>query len=267
MKKVTLTIAAAACAAVCAFTLGGCGLFGGLFGGGEHEGLNYAEKDGGYIVTKYVLAEDSTDPVTVDIPSEYNDKPVIGIGDEAFTDLAYHIRSVTIPSSVKTIGEDAFYNCTNLTVSGLEGVVEIGKRAFAQTAIETLTLPSTLTTLGSGAFYHCEKLTEIDLGGKVTSIESNAFCGDKLLTSVTGLDSITYIGQSFMGCEALTTLSVLPVTLTKIDYMAFSGCWELTSLEYAGTMDQWNEIELVAGWNTKVAEVHCDGGSIAIKDN
>ena len=50
----------------------------------------------------------------VTIPSRYNGKPVITIGEYAFANCR-NLKSITIPDSVTTIGSYAFFNCTSLT--------------------------------------------------------------------------------------------------------------------------------------------------------
>ena len=48
----------------------------------------------------------------IDIPAEINGYPVTAIGDNAFS--SRKVSKVTIPDSVKTIGNKAFYFCENL---------------------------------------------------------------------------------------------------------------------------------------------------------
>jgi hypothetical protein len=61
--------------------------------------------------------------------------------------------SVTIPSSVTSIGPNAFQNCTALTeITFSPGLTTIGRDAFLNCGIEVITLPSTLSSLTNGAF-------------------------------------------------------------------------------------------------------------------
>ncbi len=50
------------------------------------------------------------------------------------------LTSITIPSSVTSLGDGCFYDCTNLT---------------------PIDIPSSVTSLGSSCFYNCEKLTSM----------------------------------------------------------------------------------------------------------
>lgn len=87
----------------------------------------------------------------VEIPSDINGKAVTEIGSEAFKNNGT-ITEVTIPSSVKSIRNDAFSYCTSLRKVNLsEGLTEI-HTAFIGTAIENVTIPSTVKYLSEDAF-------------------------------------------------------------------------------------------------------------------
>ena len=189
----------------------------------------------------------STTITTAIIPAsvEYNSVTysVTSIGNSAFfgcTDLT----SVTIPNSVTSIGGSAFFGCTDLT---------------------SVTIPNSVTSIGGSAFYGCTGLTSIDVasdnsnycsvdgvlfnkdkttliqypGGKqgaytipnsVTSIGNYAFEICTGLTSVTIPNSVTSIGHyAFLYCRSLTSVTI-PNSVTSIGYFAFSYCSGLTSV-------------------------------------
>ena len=65
-------------------------------------------------------------------PEEYNGLPVRYIKENAFAGKSF-IFSVTIPASMKEIGDEAFFSCSALTEVNFapEGSIEgIGARAF-----------------------------------------------------------------------------------------------------------------------------------------
>ncbi len=86
----------------------------------------------------------------VDIPSSIDGKKVTTIGEFAFSD---GVTSVSIPESVVTIQDYAFYNCYSLEdIEFSEGLTYIGKEAFYYCNIQELTLPETLEEIDEMAF-------------------------------------------------------------------------------------------------------------------
>ncbi|MCD8021322.1 MAG: leucine-rich repeat protein [Clostridiales bacterium] len=100
------------------------------------------------------------------------------------------IKTVTVPSTVATIGKSAFEGCTALTtVKGCASVTSIGNRAF----------------------YNCKKLTQVgSTSGKVK------------LTKVKTIGS-----YAFYGCKSITVVNITSKNLTKIKNFAFMNCTKL----------------------------------------
>lgn len=99
-----------------------------------------------------------------DIPAAVNingtDYAVTGIAGQAFY-YCDSLESLTLPSTLQTIGDDAFSDCSVLTgVDIPEGVTNIGERAFAWCGLQSVTLPSTLQSIGGEAFWDCP-LTDV----------------------------------------------------------------------------------------------------------
>jgi RNA polymerase sigma factor (sigma-70 family) len=119
---------------------------------------------------------------SVSIPSTLGGATVGAIGSYAFEDSGIH--SVSMPSSLKTIGNGAFGNCTSLSgVSFSGGLRSIGIGAFQNCpSLTTLTLPSGLESIGASGFEGCSGLTNITIPSSVTSIGSGAFDGCPNLT-------------------------------------------------------------------------------------
>ncbi|MBR5830073.1 MAG: leucine-rich repeat domain-containing protein, partial [Tidjanibacter sp.] len=86
---------------------------------------------------------------------------VTSIGESAFFGCS-SLASITIPDGVTSIKEDAFRGCDNLASINIpEGVTEIGDYAFGITKLTSVTLPESLTSLGYIAFAYCRSLKEV----------------------------------------------------------------------------------------------------------
>lgn len=172
----------------------------------------------------------------VEVPAEYEGKPVIAIGDKAFADSGL-VRSVVLPDTIRSIGEQAFFQCRKLeSVTVSSSVTFIGARAFWECdSLQTIAIPDL------GAWLRIEfdgdvfsltpwrlsvggtTLTNLEIPGGTEKINSYAFCGCQGLTSLKLNEGLTEIGDgAFAGCnfETLT----FPSTLKKIGDAAFSDC-------------------------------------------
>lgn len=80
----------------------------------------------------------------------------------------YSLESITIPQSVRCIGEKAFYGCTALkNVVIEEGLIRIEDSSFQSCGIETVNLPASLSWIGPDAFSNCASLTTVNYAGSV----------------------------------------------------------------------------------------------------
>ncbi|AKB34206.1 Chitin binding protein [Methanosarcina siciliae HI350] len=140
--------------------------------------------------------------------------------------------SVTIPDSITSFGDRAFYGCTALTsVTIPDGVTSIGNYPFyGCSGLTLVTIGNSVTSIGTSAFYSCTNLTSLTIGNSVTSIGNFAFRDCSALTTVTIPDSVTSISiLAFSQCSALTTVNI-GSGVTKIGTRAFSGCSALTAI-------------------------------------
>ncbi len=140
--------------------------------------------------------------------------------------------TTTIPESVTSIGEGAFYNCKSLTAINIPAsVTSIGAEAFAGcNNLTDINIPKGVTSIGNGAFRSCSSLTAITIPEGVTSIGDEAFRGCSSLTAITIPEGVTSIGDNvFTGCSSLKSITI-PEGVTSIGYQAFAWCSSLTDI-------------------------------------
>ena len=88
---------------------------------------------------------------------------VTGIGETAFF-YNTSVTSVSIPATVKKIGNNAFQNCSNLTSLTFEGesqLEQIGHGAFYNTVLTTIDIPASVTSIGTFAFVDNTALQQV----------------------------------------------------------------------------------------------------------
>ena len=176
------------------------------------------------------------------------------------------VTSVSIPNSVKIIGEGAFRDCSSLTSVTIPNSVTIIKYgAFSGcSSLTSVTIPNGVTWIGDRAFKNCSSLTSITIPNSVTEIGMFAFEGCSSLTSIAIPNSVKSIGDyAFQGCTSLTSVTI-PKGVTSIGDWAFWNCEYLESIFYTGTMAQWEEISLGEDWNKycPAQVVHCTDGDV-----
>ena len=175
------------------------------------------------------------------IPKTYRGIPVKEIKDSAFS-YQTRLKSITLPDSVTSIGNDAFYGCSGLTsifVDKRNTKYHSAGNCLIETATKTLILgcktsviptDGSVTSIGNYAFYDCTGLTSITIPDSVTHIGDYAFSYCTGLTSVIIGNNVTSIGGgAFRDCTGLTSITI-PDSVTSIGFSAFRGCSSLESI-------------------------------------
>jgi len=199
------------------------------------------------------------------IPETVEGYKVVAILNDAFTGRdGCSITSISIPSTLRSIGEHAFYNCYNLETVELPASLEsIGDGAFILCAVKSMTIPVSCMKIGGSAFNDSgiETFTIEDseqpltIGGSGFTIGSVLSFMPKCKTMYVGRQ-INYEGDygTFWGCDNITDVtygsnvtsikvhewwrspSIQHVTfltdqVTEIPEGAFSECTALESVQ------------------------------------
>ena len=180
------------------------------------------------------------------------------IGEGAFRGCLA-LRSLSLPSTVMELGNEAFYCCEKLSEAHLnEGLRVVGELAFyGCTALRSITIPSTVTELGDDVFFNCSNLAKVQLNeglltigactfldctslqnvtlpSTVMELGAGAFHECSMLTEVQFNEGLQIIGQyAFANCTALQSVT-LPSTVTKLGQCTFFGCSNLAEVILLG---------------------------------
>ncbi len=219
------------------------------------------------------------------------------IGDSAFSELiggTPKLQYLSLPSSLKRIGEKAFFGCAGLMrVTIPENVEEIGDGAFAFcTGLtgfivdsgnslffsrdgllfeydELIQCPagypgtevslSDVDRIRAYAFSGCHDLSSIDIPYTVNMIGKAAFEDCSALRYVQIPKGVAQIPEdTFSGCTALARVDISKC-LEAVGARAFSGCAQLKDVYYSGTRAQWDALPIGAENDAlRSAQIHCD---------
>lgn len=136
---------------------------------------------------------------------------LITIGNYAFMGN-HRLQTLIIPDNVNYIGEAVFSDCLYLGTVSINAagsaLQTIGNDAFVNTAITSISLPDSLTTIGDNAFNGCQQLDIVSIGVNASRLSS-------------------------VGSNAFNDV--------------YSGVQAFSTVNYAGSSSQWNNITIAAG--------------------
>ena len=205
--------------------------------------FKFVENESGYTINVGKYYKESN----VEIPATYNGKPVTKISDGMFENDT-NITTITLPSNITHIGNNAFKNCTNL-----KRIIFKSARTYGSVAVDTQgdnyeinagALASgnndpnnNVTFIGEGAFYNCLALESIDVSS-ATSIGKEAFYGCSKLESASLNDNLAKLADgAFNGCLKLNNMQ-LPSALTEIGANCFVNCKTLENIVIPATTNK-----------------------------
>ncbi len=132
---------------------------------------------------------------------------------------AYNVTSVSFPTTLKSIGDSAFRQCSKLS---------------------SLRITNALSYIDDLAFYGCSALTTVELTN-VSTIYAYAFESCSNLTTLTlGVGNI--YNDAFYNCKKLKNVTFLKQSMS-ISKSAFAYCTAITNVNFTGTESQWTTIK------------------------
>ncbi len=138
------------------------------------------------------------------IPSSANSHIISKISAQAFMNCSF-ITGIQLPSTITTIEQEAFYDCSLLEEINLENVTTLGDNAFAGcSSLKSVNLEH-LTEIPAYCFNGCEKITTLNIPN-VTKINRNAFSNCYDLHTVISPKLKTIERGAFSSCSSLENI-------------------------------------------------------------
>lgn len=158
---------------------------------------------------------------------------VLAIDDSAFLD-SVDLTSITIPSSVTSVGTTAFDGCEKLRTITIDSAAAIEAIEFKDLHITQVIIGSRVSEIADYAFYNCSSLLVVTMGSSVTRIGDFAFYNCTGLASAILPSGVTRIGDyAFYNCVSLTRMAI-PAEVTQIGNYAFYSCRSLQRVYFSG---------------------------------
>lgn len=235
------------------------------------EGLTFSKIDGrdAYSVGFGTKATEASEVI---IPDTYNGMPVVKMSSPMFCEFTkitlpknleylprfqycYNLREIVIPKTVTETAHNAFSGCSslqNITFENGGTALTLGVQIFQNcTSLSSITLPDHLTDIGLYPFDGCSSLSSINVSDNATNFKSvdgvlyskdmktiYAYPPAKIGTTYT-LDGVSKIFDGAFDSHYLTTLNIKNFGIAfNIGNVAFSGCTQLTTINFYGTKEQ-----------------------------
>lgn len=221
----------------------------------EVDGIYYGLKtsDMSAYVT-YNSSDPYTGNITVPETVTYNTKQltVTAIGESAFKQCG-DLISVSLPSSIKSIGNSAFSSSGIVTITIPEGITainqytfsgckslkkvvlpnsieKIDESAFESSSIEEINFPEGLKSIETWAFLWCDSLKEIILPNSLTDLGSGVFCGCTSVKRITIGSGLNKLGSEvFRQCISVSSLRI-PSNIKYMNNDCLKWCSGMDSL-------------------------------------
>ena len=196
---------------------------------------------------------------------------------------------IDTPSSVTTIGYEAFGDCYALTSIEMPAVTTINGWAFYNCfALTSVSMPS-VTMIGERAFYYCNALTSLDIPASVTMIGDYAFDYSRALTSVychwdeplecepefedeIFMNATLYVPTGTVDAYRSVSPWSKFINIEEKDYSGIAGTFEVDGIYYNILSEDERTVEVISGSGSGryegdiviPAEVTYDGGTYSV---
>ncbi len=210
------------------------------------------------------------------IPGKYKGRTVTEISENAFK--YQQIESITIPDTIKKIGNNAFVGCNKLEAVYITNLaawcttsffnyssnpLEYAKKLYLNNSlISELYIPNDIEIISNWAFAQCVSITKVSIGNNVKKIGRGAFSACINLQSVIVSENIIEIDDcAFQFCRNLLNIHI-GSTVERIGNRAFYNCSKLLkNIDGILYVDGW-----IVGADENIQVANIVGYSVGIAD-
>lgn len=199
------------------------------------------------------------------------------IGEQAFLQC-YALENIDFPTSLKTIDRAAFFSCTALTkIVFPDGIRKIDSAFAGCVSLNDVIIPASVEELGSGAFMDCSSLKNIHVDDKNTVFSSvNGIVYDKEQSTLwiypsgrtddnfsvpEGIKTLVSVSLAYSNLKSID----IPKSVKFLSDKVFVESFDLITINYAGTVQEWKLIQKDQAWDKDSAEytIYCTDGQIS----
>ena len=178
--------------------------------------------------TTTIVVDGVTQTLITQIP-EYANYLVIAIAENAFTGIQ-SVQSIIIPDSIKSIGQNAFSDCPNLTsvrypvtAPQIEAILPFTFQGCS--SLKDVSICGTIKSISMNAFYMCDSLENIYIPESVEYIDAGSFgycpklkeCTIMNSNAVIEAEAFTDVAADFHICLNETGNNGVPVSNYLVD--------------------------------------------------
>lgn len=208
----------------------------------------------------YWAAEDTlvvTAPATIEVTNtETDQKATVNVDFDGIESLGDDLEEMTVTAGISVdTGNTKFGTWKGTVVYNVELIKPSATFSDGVTlSWDELKLEENGTKYGYNASY----ITDTSLG--------KAFYNNKNLVSINLPNTITYIESNAFYNTTITNFTI-PVSVSRLGVGIFANCYSLTTIKYAGTLEQWSGLSsLEDEWNqfASITEVICSDGTVSV---
>lgn len=157
------------------------------------------------------------------------DRDLTTIGNEAFG-CCEKLKTISIPNSVTSIGENAFYYSGLTSIAIPSSITSIPEACFMGCFnLTSVTIPESIKSMGIWAFMDCESLDAVYINDLQSWCEIDILEPSPENDYGCATNPLQYAHKLFLNGKLIKDL-IIPMGITKVKSYAFTGCSSLVSV-------------------------------------